>query len=58
MSREENQMLNSLELYRGQNPATIKMLLMRQSEAVVKLLKEKFNTDDLNELALRCSIGH
>lgn len=58
MSREENQMLNSLELYRGQNPETIKMLLVRQSSAVVKLLKEKFNTDDLDELAVRCSIGH
>lgn len=57
MDKTEMQMQNSLELYRGQNPKTIKQLLKMQSSTVVNLLKKKFGVDDLDELALRCSIG-
>lgn len=48
---------NSLELYKGGNPSTIKQLLIRQSKSVVEELKEHFNAKDTDELALRLSIG-
>lgn len=49
---------NSLELYRGGNPSTIKQLLRMQSSSVVNELKEHFGTNDLDELSVRLSIGH
>lgn len=48
---------NSLNLYRGGNPSTIKMLLNRQSKSVVNELMEHFNASDIGELALRLSIS-
>lgn len=48
---------NSLELYRGGNPKTIAQLLRMQSSSVVNELKEHFKIQDLNELALRLSMG-
>ena len=48
----------SLELYRGGNPETIRQLLKMQSSSVVDELKAHFDTNDLDELAVRLSIGH
>lgn len=49
---------NSLALYKGGNPATIKQLLRMQSQSVVDELKEHFGAKDLDELSVRLSIGH
>lgn len=49
---------NSLELYRGGNPETIRQLLNKQKSSVVNELKAHFDTYDLDELAVRLSIGH
>lgn len=48
---------NSLNLYRGGNPATIENLLRFQKKNVVDELKAHFGTNNLHELAIRCSIG-
>lgn len=48
---------NSLDLYRGQNPATIKQALRMQKNSVVKELQEYFNAKDINELSIKLSIG-
>lgn len=48
---------NSLDLYRGNSVSTIKMALKMQKPSVVKELKEHFKTDDIDELALKLSIG-
>lgn len=48
---------NSVDLYRGQNPATIKQALRMQSSSVVNELKEHFGVSDLDSLAARLSIG-
>ncbi len=48
---------NSLNLYRGQNPATIKQALRIQRSSVVEELKEHFNAKDIDELAVKLSIG-
>ena len=49
---------NSLTLYKGGNPATIKQLLRMQSSSVVNELKAHFGAKDLDELAVRLSMGH
>lgn len=48
---------NSLDLYRGQNPATIKQALRMQKSSVVEELKEYFGVSDIDSLATRLSIG-
>ena len=48
---------NSLALYKGQNPATIKRALSMQKSSVVNELKEHFGVTDLDSLAARLSIG-
>lgn len=48
---------NSLNLYKGGNPETIKQLLRIQKSSVVNELKEHFNARDLNELAIKLSLG-
>lgn len=48
---------NSLNLYRGQNPSTIKQALSIQKSSVVNELKEHFNAKDLDELSVKLSIG-
>lgn len=48
---------NSLDLYRGQNPATIKQALRMQKSSVVDELNEHFGVSDLDSLAARLSIG-
>jgi hypothetical protein len=51
------QALNSLALYRGGNPATIKQLLKMQSSSVVNELKEHFGVSTMEELASELSKG-
>lgn len=51
------QAINSLDLYRGQNPATIEQLLRMQKKSVVDELMEHFGAENINELAIRCSLG-
>lgn len=51
------QALNSIELYKGNNPGTIEQLLKIQKSSVVNELKEHFKVDSIGELALRLSIG-
>lgn len=47
---------NSLSLYKGGNPSTIKQLLEFQKPSVVNELKEHFNASTLDELAIKLSI--
>jgi len=47
---------NSLSLYKGGNPSTIKQLLEFQKSSVVNELKEYFNASTLDELAIKLSI--
>lgn len=48
---------NSINLYRGGNPATIEQLLRMQGTSVVNELKQEFHATDLRELAIKLSIG-
>ena len=48
---------NCLELYRGGNPSTIKQLLMTQKPSIVNELKNHFDEQNLDKLAMRLSIG-
>lgn len=52
-----SQARNSLVLYKGQNPATIKRALSMQKNSVVNELKEHFGVSDLDSLAVKLSIG-
>ena len=51
------QALNSLDLYRGNAPEKIKQALKIQRQSVVNELKAHFNVDNLDELAIRLSLG-
>lgn len=51
------QAVNSLNLYRGGNPSTIKQLLNRQKASVVDELKSHFGVSNLDDLAMRLSRG-
>ena len=48
---------NSLTLYKGQNPSTIRQALSFQNSSIVNELKEYFNAKDLDELSIKLSIG-
>lgn len=48
---------NSLNLYKGGNPATIEQLLRIQKKSVVDELHQHFGTTSLTDLARRLSIG-
>lgn len=48
---------NSLSLYKGGNPSSIKQLLKYQSKSVVSELMEHFKAKDLDDLAIRLSLG-
>lgn len=48
---------NSIQLYKGNNPATIEQLLKMQNTSVVNELKEYFDAKDLKELAIKLSIS-
>lgn len=51
------QAINSLGLYRGGNPETIKKLLAIQHHSVVEELMDYFHTTDMTELAFHLSFG-
>lgn len=46
---------NSIQLYKGGNPATIEQLLKFQKQSVVNELKEHFRVTSISELALKLS---
>lgn len=48
---------NSIELYRGNDPEKIKMLLRIQDSSVVNELKEHFNADNIDDLAIKLSMA-
>lgn len=48
---------NSLNLYRGQAISSIKQALSIQKKSVVEELKQYFNTSNIDDLAVRLSIG-
>jgi hypothetical protein len=48
---------NSINLYKGNDPATITKLLKFQKTSVVNELKEHFKASSLNDLAIKLSIG-
>lgn len=47
---------NSISLYRGQSPATIKQALNFQKQSVVNELMEHFECSDKAELSLKLSM--
>ena len=51
------QALNSINLYRGGNPATIEQLLRMQGTSIVNELMEHFGASSISELAIKLSIG-
>ena len=51
------QATNSICLYRGNNPDTIKRALKFQRASVVNELKEHFSANDINELAIKLSLA-
>lgn len=52
------QALNSLELYRGNNPELIKKALRIQHSSVVEELKQHCKAKDLDDLAIKLSLGY
>ena len=48
---------NSINLYRGNNPDKILMLLKIQRSSVVNELKEHFHASTLDELAVKLSVA-
>lgn len=50
------QAINSINLYRGNDPRKIEMLLRIQSTSVVNELKEHFGASSISELAVRLSL--
>ena len=50
------QALNSIVLYRGNDPEIIKMLLRIQKSSVVNELKEHFGASDIEGLAITLSL--
>ena len=51
------QAINSIQLYKGNNPGTIERALKIQKKSVVDELKQHFNASNLSELAIKLSIG-
>jgi len=52
-----SQALNSIELYRGNDPRTIERALSIQRKSVVDELMKHYNASNLSELAVRLSIS-
>lgn len=48
---------NSINLYKGRNPSTIKQALSFQKNSIVEELKTYFNAKDINDLAIKLSIS-
>lgn len=55
MSNLSKQAENSISLYRGQNPSTIKQLLAFQNKNVVDELLKFFNCNDISTLSVKLS---
>lgn len=53
-----SQALNSIDLYKGNNPETIKMALKMQKSSVVNELMEHFGAKDIGELAIKLSMHY
>ena len=51
------QALNSIQLYRGNNPSTIEKALSFQKKSVVDELKAHFGVSTNRELAIRLSMA-
>ena len=51
------QAINSIDLYRGNNPSTIERALKIQKSSVINELKEHFGASDLSELAIKLSLA-
>lgn len=51
------QAINSINLYRGNNPSTIEQALKIQRSSVVNELKEHFGASDNHELAIKLSLA-
>lgn len=51
------QAINSLALYKDNNPSTIEKALQSQKKSVVDELKEHFGVNSNQELAVKLSIG-
>ena len=47
---------NSINLYAGENPATIKKALKMQKKSVVSELMKHCNAKDIDELAIKLSM--
>lgn len=52
-----SQAQNSIDLYSGENPESIKRALKFQKKSVVSELMEHFNAKDINELAIKLSLA-
>lgn len=48
-----SQALNSINLYKGQDPSKIKQLLRIQNSSVVNELMEHYSASDIDELAVK-----
>lgn len=55
MSNLSKQAENSISLYRGQNPSTIKQLLVFQNKNVVDELLKFFNCTEISTLSVKLS---
>lgn len=53
-----SQALNSIDLYKGNDPTTIKMALKFQRSNVVNELMEYFNAPNIDELAIKLSMHY
>ncbi len=51
------QALNSINLYKGQDPSKIKQLLRIQNRSVVNELMEHYSASDIDELAVKLSMN-
>ena len=51
------QAINSIQLYKGNNPGTIEKALKMQKKSIVDELKQHFNASNLSDLAIKLSIG-
>lgn len=53
-----SQALNSIDLYKGNDPETIKMALKFQKSSIVNELMEHFDAKDIGELAIKLSMHY
>lgn len=51
------QAINSIQLYKGNNPGTVEKALKMQKKSIVDELKQHFNASNLSDLAIKLSIG-